>query len=46
MFNSNYASNYLPIKARFPEDKANTLALLDIAHVGKVGLRSVCMRAF
>lgn len=46
MFTSNHASNYLPIKARFPEDKQNTLALLDKALEGKVGLRSEWMRAF
>ena len=46
MFTSNHASNYLPIKARFPEEKAATLALLDKALEGKVGLRSEWMRAF
>lgn len=28
-FRSNHASNYLPIKARFPEDKQKTLNLID-----------------
>ncbi|MBI3541112.1 MAG: radical SAM protein, partial [Deltaproteobacteria bacterium] len=30
-FRSNHASNYLPIKAHLPEDKEETLHLIDLA---------------
>ena len=46
MFTSNHASNYLPIKARLPEEKEATLALMDKALEGRVTLRSEWMRAF
>ena len=45
-FTSNHASNYLPIKARLPEEKEATLALIDKALEGSVRLRSEWMRAF
>ncbi len=45
-FTSNHASNYLPIKARLPEEKETTLALISKALEGNVRLRSEWMRAF
>ena len=39
MFHANHASNYLPIRARMPKEKAQTLALIDQALAGKVELR-------
>lgn len=39
LFHANHASNYLPIRARMPKDKAATLALIDAALEGKVPLR-------
>jgi hypothetical protein len=42
---SNHASNYLPIKARLPEDKRKALALIDSALRGEVGLKPEWMRA-
>ena len=44
-FYANHASNYLPIKVRFPEDKAPALELLEAAINGQVGLRPEWMRA-
>lgn len=44
-FHANHASNYLPIKAKFPQDKARTLELLRKALQGKVGLKPEYMRA-
>lgn len=45
MFFSNHASNYLPIKARFPGGKQEALELIDGALRGEVGLRPDWMRA-
>jgi radical SAM superfamily enzyme YgiQ (UPF0313 family) len=45
LFFSNHASNYLPVKARLPEGKEQTLDLIDRALQGKVGLRPEWMRA-
>lgn len=45
LFYSNHASNYLPIKVRFPEGKEPALALIQKALQGKVGLRPEWMRA-
>ncbi len=45
LFHANHASNYLPIRARMPRDKAATLELIDSALSGRVGLRPEWMRA-
>ncbi|MFH1033121.1 MAG: radical SAM protein [Pseudomonadota bacterium] len=45
LFYANHASNYLPIKARLPQDQARTLALIDQALGGRVQLRPEWMRA-
>ena len=45
MFYSNHASNYLPVKVRFPEGKEPALALIQKALQGKVNLRPEWMRA-
>jgi len=45
LFHANHASNYLPIKARFPRDKAATIRLLDQALSGEVPLTPEFMRA-
>jgi radical SAM superfamily enzyme YgiQ (UPF0313 family) len=44
LFYSNHASNYLPIKVRFPEGKEPALALIRKAIQGEVGLRPEWMR--
>jgi radical SAM superfamily enzyme YgiQ (UPF0313 family) len=43
-FHANHASNYLPIKAKLPEDKTRTLELIDKALAGKVSLKPEYMR--
>lgn len=45
LFHANHASNYLPIRARMPKDKAATLALIDRALAGEVALKPEWMRA-
>jgi radical SAM superfamily enzyme YgiQ (UPF0313 family) len=45
LFFSNHASNYLPVKIRYPEGKEQALHLIDMALQGKVGLRPEWMRA-
>ena len=45
LFHANHASNYLPIKARLPRDKAATLALIDEALAGGVSLKPEYLRA-
>ncbi len=46
LFHANHASNYLPIKARLPKDKAMTLSLIDEALAGKIALKPEYLRAF
>ena len=43
-FHANHASNYLPIKAKLPQDKTATLELIDQALQGKVSLKPEYMR--
>lgn len=43
-FHANHASNYLPIKAKLPEDKQKTLSLIDQALNGEIGLKPEHMR--
>jgi len=45
LFFSNHASNYLPVKIRYPEGKEKALQLIDMALDGKVSLRPEWMRA-
>ena len=45
LFFSNHASNYLPVKIRYPEGKEQALQLIDMALDGKVTLRPEWMRA-
>ena len=45
LFHANHASNYLPIKARFPRDKEKVLELIDSALAGKVSLKPEYLRA-
>lgn len=44
-FHANHASNYLPIKAKLPQDKAAILELIDKALNGKVKLKPEHLRA-
>jgi len=45
LFHANHASNYLPIRAKLPEEKTETLALLDQALAGKLTLKPEYLRA-
>jgi radical SAM superfamily enzyme len=45
LFHANHASNYLPIRAKFPQDKTRTLALIDEALAGRVALKPEFLRA-
>ncbi|RJP90484.1 MAG: radical SAM protein [Desulfobacteraceae bacterium] len=45
LFHANHASNYLPIRAKFPEDKQKTLSLIDAALGGRVALKPEFLRA-
>lgn len=45
LFHANHASNYLPIRARLPRDKASTLELIDKALAGDIALRPEWSRA-
>jgi radical SAM superfamily enzyme YgiQ (UPF0313 family) len=45
LFFSNHASNYLPIKARLPQQKQQALDLIDGALAGRIGLRPEAFRA-
>jgi radical SAM superfamily enzyme YgiQ (UPF0313 family) len=45
LFHANHASNYLPIRAKLPEEKNETLALLDRALAGKLALKPEYLRA-
>lgn len=44
-FHANHASNYLPIKARLPQDKDAVLRLIDSALKGETALKPEYMRA-
>jgi len=44
LFFANHASNYLPIAARLPADKAKTLRLIDAALAGSVRLKPEWLR--
>ena len=45
LFHANHASNYLPIRARFPKEKEATLQLIDDALQGKIPLKPEYLRA-
>ena len=45
LFHANHASNYLPIKARMPKDKEQTLRQIDQALAGSIALKPEWMRA-
>lgn len=45
LFYSNHASNYLPVKVRYPDGQEAALALIRRALQGEVGLRPEWMRA-
>jgi radical SAM superfamily enzyme YgiQ (UPF0313 family) len=45
LFHANHASNYLPIRAKLPQDKDKTLKLIEDALEGKVKLKPEHMRA-
>ena len=45
-FHANHASNYLPVKAKLPEDKKETLRLLQDALEGKISLKPEHFRGF
>ena len=45
LFHANHASNYLPIRAKLPEEHASTLALIDQALAGNTPLKPEYLRA-
>ena len=45
LFHANHASNYLPIRAKLPEEKEKTLELISQALKGNVALKPEHMRA-
>ncbi|MCP4021060.1 MAG: radical SAM protein [Desulfobacteraceae bacterium] len=45
LFHANHASNYLPIRAKLPQDKEKTLKLISQALKGKIELKPEFMRA-
>lgn len=45
LFHANHASNYLPIRAKLPEEKSKTLALIDQALAGHLSLKPEFLRA-
>jgi len=45
LFHANHASNYLPIRAKLPEEKQETLALIDAALSGNLTLKPEYLRA-
>jgi radical SAM superfamily enzyme YgiQ (UPF0313 family) len=45
LFHANHASNYLPIKAKLPEDKEAALQLIHKALRGEIGLKPEYLRA-
>jgi radical SAM superfamily enzyme YgiQ (UPF0313 family) len=45
LFHANHASNYLPIRAKLPEEHAATLALIDQALAGNTPLKPEHLRA-
>lgn len=45
LFHANHASNYLPIRARLPKEKAATLKLIDQALAGDIALKPEYLRA-
>ncbi len=45
IFLANHASNYLPIRARFPRDRESTIELIDRALTGRMPLRPEWLRA-
>jgi len=46
MFYANHASNYYPIRARLPRDRAEALGQLDAALAGRAALKLEWMRAY
>ncbi|MCP3874138.1 MAG: radical SAM protein [Desulfobacteraceae bacterium] len=45
LFHANHASNYLPIRAKLPEEKEKTLELISQALKGEIALKPESMRA-
>ena len=45
LFHANHASNYLPVRAKLPEEKEKTLALIDRALAGQTALKPEFLRA-